>query len=71
MSDSIPTPITVADDHILARRILPGIRTLREHLDCSLQDALTAFTDRYEVLRLERPDDFSETPEDYWDGFYS
>ncbi|MER7955712.1 hypothetical protein [Streptomyces sp. NPDC096030] len=71
MSDQSPPLITVADDDILARRILPGIKALREHLGCSLQDALIAFTDRYEILRLERPSEFSEAPDTYWDGFYS
>jgi hypothetical protein len=71
MSDKSLPLITVADDDILARRILPGIRALKEHLGCSLQDALIAFTDRYEVLRLERPNEFSEVPDEYWDGFES
>ncbi|OQD57855.1 hypothetical protein BM536_000090 [Streptomyces phaeoluteigriseus] len=71
MSDKSLPLIAVADDDILARRILPGTRALKEHLGCSLQDALIAFTDRYEVLRLERPNEFSEVPDEYWDDFES
>ncbi len=71
MNDSSPAPTTVADDYILAGRILLGIKALREHHGCPLQDAFTAFTDRYEVLRRETPDHFSQTHEEYWEGFSS
>lgn len=71
MSDHATPSVTVADDDILAGRILPGIKALREHLGCPLKDALVAFTDRYEVLRLERPSEFLKAPDDYWEGFYS
>lgn len=56
MSDPSTPSTTVADDHILARRSIPAIKALREHLGCSLQDAVTAYEDRYEALRLEHPD---------------
>ncbi|NXY98744.1 hypothetical protein HYE82_31075 [Streptomyces sp. BR123] len=71
MDNSSPAPVTVADDYIFACRILLGIKALREHLGCPLQDAFVAFTDRYEVLRRERPDCFSQTHEEYWEGFHS
>ncbi|GHH87630.1 hypothetical protein [Streptomyces capitiformicae] len=71
MDENTPDVVTVADDDILANRILPGIRALREHLGCSLQEALIMFTERYEVLRVERPDEFSQPRDEYWNGFYS
>ncbi|MCX4692485.1 hypothetical protein [Streptomyces sp. NBC_01408] len=71
MNDSSPAPITVADNYIFACRILLGIKTLREHLGCPLQDAFIAFTERYEVLRRESPDRSSLTPEECWEGFHS
>jgi hypothetical protein len=63
--------VTVADDDILNNRIIPGLVTLREHLDCSLQEALYAFTARYEELRTDRPGDFVCGPDEYWAGFFS
>ncbi|UPZ29843.1 hypothetical protein MUK60_19795 [Streptomyces sp. LRE541] len=63
--------VDVVDDQILATQIIRGLVTLREHLDCSLHEALDAFIARYEVLRVERPDDFACGHEEYWVGFYS
>ncbi|WP_199808297.1 hypothetical protein [Streptomyces sp. NRRL S-1022] len=39
--------------------------------DEQIHDALRAFTDRYEVLREERPDDFVCGRAEYWAGFSS
>lgn len=63
--------VDVADDHILNKRIILGIKTLREHLGCSLQEAIDVFTARYQVLRVERPNDFTCDGDEYWSGFYS
>ncbi|MGW6685780.1 hypothetical protein [Streptomyces sp. NPDC054961] len=71
MDENAPAPVTVADGEILTRRILPGIKIMREHLGCSLQAAFLAFHARYEVLRRERPEDFTLAPEEYWEGFSS
>ncbi|MFE7747544.1 hypothetical protein [Streptomyces sp. NPDC057428] len=60
-----------ADDEIVARRIFRGITVIRERLGCSLHGALKVFVARYEVLRAERPDDFTCGHEAYWEGFYS
>ncbi|MEV5986016.1 hypothetical protein AB0L85_13465 [Streptomyces sp. NPDC052051] len=63
--------ITVADDQILGKQIIRALLTLRDHLGCSLHEALDAFCARYEVLRAERPNDFACDREEYWVGFYS
>ncbi|MET8570372.1 hypothetical protein [Streptomyces sp. NPDC004783] len=63
--------IGVADGEIIAGRILLGIKALRDHLGCSLHEALDAYTRRYEQLRRERPADFSSSHEDYWKNFYA
>ncbi|GAA3773816.1 hypothetical protein ACFS5L_29210 [Streptomyces phyllanthi] len=63
--------VDVADDQILAKQIIRGLQTLREHLGCSLHEALDVFAARYEVLRAERPNDFACGPDQYWVGFYS
>ncbi|MGI5139176.1 MULTISPECIES: hypothetical protein [unclassified Streptomyces] len=63
--------ISLADDQIFGNQILRGIKILRDHLGCSLHEALNAFVARYEVLRAERPEDFACGHEEYWVGFYS
>ncbi|MFJ4523202.1 hypothetical protein ACIP4Y_19965 [Streptomyces sp. NPDC088810] len=63
--------VDIADEQILNAQIILGIKALREHLGCSLHDALKAFRDRYEVLREERPDDFVCGRAEYWAGFFS
>ncbi|GGW14654.1 hypothetical protein GCM10018980_63720 [Streptomyces capoamus] len=65
------TTVDVVDAQILDKQIILGIKILREHLGCSLQDALRAYTDRYEVLREQRPDDFVCGRDEYWAGFFS
>ncbi|MGW5429286.1 hypothetical protein ACWET9_19065 [Streptomyces sp. NPDC004059] len=61
----------VVDDAIVAGRIILGLKTLRDHLGCSLHEALDAYVARYEVLRRERPADFTKSHEEYWANFYS
>lgn len=61
----------VADDTIVAGRIILGLKTLRDHLGCSLHEALDAYVACYEVLRRERPADFTKSHEEYWANFYS
>ncbi|WP_093659601.1 hypothetical protein [Streptomyces wuyuanensis] len=63
--------IDIADDQILANRIIRGLIAIREHLGCSLRESLEVFAARYEALRDERPDDFVCTRDEYWVGFYS
>ncbi|WP_309144058.1 hypothetical protein [Streptomyces sp. PKU-MA01144] len=63
--------IDVADDQILAKQIIRGHMVIREHLGCSPHEALEVFAARYEVLRVERPDDFVCSRDEYGVGFYS
>ncbi|MCX5560747.1 hypothetical protein [Streptomyces sp. NBC_00038] len=63
--------VDVADDQILAKQIIRGLKVLHEHLGCSLHESLDVFAARYEVLRVERPDDFVCSHDEYWVGFYS
>lgn len=63
--------VSLADDQILSNQILRGIKILRDHLGCSLHEALDAFAARYEVLRVERPEAFACGHDEYWAGFYS
>ncbi|MFH9061566.1 hypothetical protein ACH4GM_10180 [Streptomyces coeruleorubidus] len=63
--------VDVADEQILSSQIIRGLKTLRDHLGCSLHEALDVFAARYEVLRTERPSDFVCGPDEYWVGFYS
>ncbi|MER5730967.1 hypothetical protein ABT084_22035 [Streptomyces sp. NPDC002138] len=71
MNENTAASISIADSEILAGRIIHGIKAMREHLGCSLQDAFLAFHARYEALRLEEPDAFTVAPGEYWTGFYS
>ncbi|MET7691005.1 hypothetical protein ABZT06_24005 [Streptomyces sp. NPDC005483] len=63
--------VDIADAQILNNRIILGLSALREHLGCSLQEALDVFSARYEALRRDRPDDFVCGPDEYWAGFFS
>ena len=63
--------VDVADEQILNNQIIRGIKVFRDHLGCSLHEALSAFIARYEVLRAERPADFVCAHDEYWTGFYS
>ncbi|MEU6847374.1 hypothetical protein ABZ930_36450 [Streptomyces sp. NPDC046716] len=63
--------VSLADDQILNNQIIGGIKILRDHLGCSLHEALDALVARYEVLREERPEAFVCGHDEYWTGFYS
>ncbi|MER6391767.1 hypothetical protein ACFXEL_25060 [Streptomyces sp. NPDC059382] len=71
MNENTAAPLTVADNEILAGHVIAAIKAIREHLGCPLQEALLAFHDRHEVLRLEQPDAFALAPDEYGTGFYS
>ncbi|MFD5652054.1 hypothetical protein [Streptomyces sp. NPDC127039] len=63
--------VDVADEQIVSNQIILGIQMLRDHLNCSLHEALDVFAARYEVLRAERPGDFVCGRDEYGVGFYS
>ncbi|MEU1486900.1 hypothetical protein [Streptomyces sp. NPDC005752] len=68
---TIGAAISLVDDQILSHQILRGIVTLRDHLGCSLHEALDAFVARYEVLRVEQPKAFVCGHDEYWANFCS
>jgi len=59
------------DRNIVEHRIVYALKTIREALDCTLHEALDVFSERYEELRRDRPDDFHLSREDYGRDFYS
>ena len=59
------------DAHVLAGRIILGIRFVWDCGAPSLPAAMEVFTERYRELRQDRPEAFTKDLEDYWDGFYS
>ncbi|WP_158754449.1 hypothetical protein [Streptomyces sp. NRRL F-2580] len=48
-------PLAFADDEILSGLIVRGIKLFRDHLGCSIHEAMDIFQSRYEHLRRERP----------------
>ncbi|MER5775698.1 hypothetical protein ABT144_15690 [Streptomyces sp. NPDC002039] len=65
MNEKPAVPLTVADSEILAGRTISAIKTIHEHLGRSLQEAVLAYHDRWEVLRREQPDAFAEALDDH------
>jgi len=59
------------DELIFKKSIIPGIVAIRNHHGCSLHEALSAFEERYKVLRAERPERFICGEAEYWKNFYS
>ena len=59
------------DEDIVAGRILPALIGIRAELGCGIHAAIDEFSERYERLRAERPDDFTLSPDEYGRGFYS
>lgn len=58
------------DALILSRCILQSLVRIREASGVSLKDALDLLSERYRLLRAERPDEFCCSSEEYWEGFY-
>ncbi|GAA2424488.1 hypothetical protein GCM10010191_40900 [Actinomadura vinacea] len=59
------------DSLIVEGRRLRAIMWIRTTFDCGLQEAIAFLYVRYEHLRQTRPDDFTESPEEYWRGVYT
>ena len=72
MTNAIQTPDwTMLDELIFANRKLELLVGLREAHGFPLSDAITAFSERYAVLRMKQPERFLVAHADYWKGFYS
>ena len=59
------------DENIVAGRIVLALIGIRAELGCSIPAAMDVFSERYERLRAERPQDFTLSHEEYGRGFYS
>jgi hypothetical protein len=59
------------DALILDRKILMGMKRIREALGVRIHEAIDIYQARYRHLRAERPDEFSCSDKEYWEGFYS
>ncbi|MGW0859271.1 hypothetical protein [Streptomyces sp. NPDC002690] len=53
------------DRHILDHRIILALTAIKDASGCSLHEAIDIFEVRYEELRLNRPDDFRVSREEY------
>lgn len=58
------------DALILENNILFPIKMIRDRLGVSINEAGDIHHARYRQLREERPDDFSCSDREYWQGFY-
>ncbi len=68
---STPLPETELDELIFANQIIKAIGLLRERNGLSIPNALKAFTNRYNELRVSEPSRFVCDHDKYWEGFYS
>lgn len=59
------------DKDIFARRTLLAARAIRDLVKCDLRHAIYLLHDRYADLRKAKPDGFSVSEDEYWDGCYS
>jgi hypothetical protein len=59
------------DRLILDGQVLASVRLIMELFGCSLQEAIEFQYVRYTKLREMRPDEFTESPAEYWRGVYT
>jgi hypothetical protein len=59
------------DDDILRGHKIQAIQKIRNEFGGGIHDALDLLGPRYEQLRRDRPDDFAQDPDTYWNGFYT
>ncbi len=59
------------DRLILAGRRIQAAQAIRAARECAIPDALDALAERHALLRATRPDEFTQSHEDYWTEFYS
>jgi hypothetical protein len=58
------------DDDILRGHKIQAIQKIRNEFDGGIHDALDLLGPRYEQLRRDRPDDFAQDPDTYWNGYW-
>jgi hypothetical protein len=59
------------DPLVFSGRKVEFIRRVSEATDCGLNEAQEILARRYEFLRSSKPEGFSQSDEEYWEGFYS
>ena len=59
------------DDYILQNKKILWIKVFRDHVGCSVHEALDALAYRCNQLREEKPNEFLQDHDDYWKHFYS
>jgi hypothetical protein len=59
------------DRLILGGFKIPAIQLIRELFGGGIHDALDMLVRRYDRLLLDRPDEFAQDADSYWNGFYS
>ena len=57
------------DDDILRGHKIQAIQKIRDEFGGGIHDALDLLGPRYEQLRRDRPDDFAQDPDTYWNDF--
>jgi hypothetical protein len=59
------------DEDIFANQLISAIQRIRDASGCGISEAVGKVSERYSTLRVQRPERFSCSHENYWDGFYS
>ena len=59
------------DEDIVSGRVVAALIGIRAELGCGIPAAIDEFSERYERLRAERPDDFTLSRDEYGRGVYS
>ena len=69
--DPAAEPWPEVDARIFNGEIMRALILIRERYACSIPTAIDHVADRYERLRVEEPDRFTVSREEFGRGFYS
>lgn len=61
----------ILDEGILRREILPTLKAIRTAAGVGLKEAIDIYHERYKMLRISRPGEFTCDDQAYWEGVYS
>ncbi len=67
----MPDQWSRVDDLIVNAQYLPALSEIRSAAGVGLTEAVDIFSERYDALRIERPDDFTLPPGEYGQGVYT
>jgi hypothetical protein len=59
------------DEGILRKEILTTLKAIRAAAGVSLKEAIDIYHERYKMLRISRPGEFTCDDQAYWEGVYS